>query len=196
MWNFNLCNLFKLLFAFFDQEEDIDRIVQEKNRFRSKHTNNAMHKTKLLQQRKAAELQGDMVSFAELSAAISEFDERRDELDKKRTSRISSIAYLNDRNRKQNIEDAEEDLLSEARSNTGVKMEDPFTRRQTKPRMKYIPTVEEKEKSVLYEQIQTTKNPKNNGQDPNKSQTAATNEIDFYAMHDFEIDFNAPLQLN
>lgn len=155
-----------------------------------------MHKTKLLQQRKAAELQGDMVSFAEFSAAISEFDERRDELDKKRTSRISSIAYLNDRNRKQNIEDAEEDLLSEARSNTGVKMEDPFTRRQTKPRMKYIPTVEEKEKSVLYEQIQTTKNPKNNGQDPNKSQTAATNEIDFYAMHDFEIDFNAPLQLN
>lgn len=155
-----------------------------------------MRKTVLLQQRGDAEMQGDTERLDELTKAIIDLDERADELDKKRTSRISSIAFLNHRNRMLNIEDAEKHLLSEARSNTGIKMEDPFTRRQTKPRMKYIPTIEQEEKEEHREQIQTSHitNPGKYGQEPRKSMEA--DEIDFYAMHDFEIDFDAPLQLN
>ena len=42
---------------------------------------------------------------------ISELEERASELDKARTQTIQSISYINDRNRKRNVERAEEAIL-------------------------------------------------------------------------------------
>jgi len=60
-------------------------------------------------------------------------DERATELDKQRTSTISSISYINERNRKKNVEEAEKAIMEESRERKGQKTEDPFTRRNTKP---------------------------------------------------------------
>lgn len=72
-----------------------------------------------------------------------------------RTSTISSISYINDRNRKKNVEEAEKAILvncqvwlkveilcvlyfqEELKANKGKKIDDPFTRRSTKPCMKF-----------------------------------------------------------
>lgn len=72
---------------------------------------------------------------AELKQKLHDLEERAEELDKMRTSTISSISYINDRNRKKNVEEAEKAIMEEVRANKGKKIDDPFTRRSTKPRM-------------------------------------------------------------
>jgi len=57
------------------------------------------------------------------------------ELDRARTSTISSISYINEKNRKLNIELAEKAIMEEYRANKGNKVMDPFTRRSTRPSM-------------------------------------------------------------
>lgn len=42
---------------------------------------------------------------------MSELEDRANHLDKMRTSTISSISYINDRNRKRNVEEAEKAIL-------------------------------------------------------------------------------------
>lgn len=42
---------------------------------------------------------------------LSELEERANHLDKMRTSTISSISYINNRNRKRNVEEAEKAIL-------------------------------------------------------------------------------------
>ena len=62
-------------------------------------------------------------------------EERADELSNARSRTLQSISYINERNRKRNVERAEEAILEEIRASGGQKTEDPFTRRSTKPRM-------------------------------------------------------------
>lgn len=78
---------------------------------------------------------GDDEKAADIKQKLLELEERAEELDKMRTSTISSISYINDRNRKKNVEEAEKAILEEVKANKGKKVDDPFTRRSTKPRM-------------------------------------------------------------
>lgn len=57
-----------------------------------------------------------------------------------RSQTMSTISFINERNRKQNVERAEEAIMEEIRASGGQKAEDPFTRRSTKPRMIHKPT--------------------------------------------------------
>lgn len=54
---------------------------------------------------------GDEEEAATLAQKLLELEERANELDKMRTSTISSISYINDRNRKRNVEEAEKAIL-------------------------------------------------------------------------------------
>uniref|UniRef100_A0A1B0CCY9 Putative rna polymerase-associated protein rtf1 n=1 Tax=Lutzomyia longipalpis TaxID=7200 RepID=A0A1B0CCY9_LUTLO len=93
------------------KEEDIEKIIEEKNRFRAFPTNYAVRKTLLMKQREEAQGRGDDGLVRELNAQIRELDERANELDKKRSSSLSSISYINNRNRKRNAgEHVEEEL--------------------------------------------------------------------------------------
>ena len=67
---------------------------------------------------------------------MDSLEERAEELDRKRTSGIGSIALINNRNRKDNIKKAEIAIVQEIeqRKRDGI-THDPFTRRQTKPKM-------------------------------------------------------------
>ncbi|KAF4520734.1 hypothetical protein B566_EDAN004854 [Ephemera danica] len=79
--------------------------------------------------------EGERGSVAKLDRKIQDLEERASELDKARTQTIQSISYINDRNRKKNVEEAEKAIMEEVRANKGKKIDDPFTRRSTKPRM-------------------------------------------------------------
>lgn len=48
---------------------------------------------------------------ARIAQKLHELEERANELDKMRTSTISSISYINDRNRKKNVEEAEKAIM-------------------------------------------------------------------------------------
>lgn len=174
-------------------EQDIERIVREKERFKSNPYNYAMRKTQLMKERDSARARGDDDTARELAQKLQELEERASHLDKMRTSTISSISYINDRNRKKNVEEAEKAILAEIRASKGKKADDPFTRRSTKPRMNFkassndekTPQVEEKEVDEPLEK----ENPK-----PAAKPSQVTQD-DLFSAHDFDIkiDLEVPL---
>ncbi|KAI4496008.1 hypothetical protein M0802_008223 [Mischocyttarus mexicanus] len=185
------------------KEEDIEKIVREKERFKQTPYNYAMKKAQLMRERDAANCRGDDETASRLNQELSELEERASELDKMRTATISSISYINDRNRKKNVEEAEKAIMEEIKANKGKKVDDPFTRRSTKPRMVYKPDEEDapaatatNEKSGS-EQIGDTIssiNEKENGQEVKKKQSTE----DLFNAHDFDItiDLEVPIPNN
>lgn len=93
------------------KEEDIEKIVKEKGRFKGTPYNYAMKKAQLMRERDAANCRGDDETASRLNIEISELEERASDLDKKRSATISSISYINDRNRKKNVEEAEKAIM-------------------------------------------------------------------------------------
>lgn len=75
-----------------------------------------------MKERDAALCRGDEETAREYAQKLSELEERASELDKLRTSTISSISYINDRNRKKNVEEAEKAIMAEVRANKGKKV--------------------------------------------------------------------------
>ncbi|KAK4872946.1 hypothetical protein RN001_014975 [Aquatica leii] len=175
-------------------EQDIERIVREKERFKTNPYNYAMKKTQLMKERDAAVARGDDDSSREISQKLHELEERASELDKLRTSSISSISYINDRNRKRNVEEAERAIMEEYKANKGKKIADPFTRRSTKPRMTFKVSQEEKENPVAspqpieipIEKIETPIVP---------APPVQVSQEDLFSAHDFDIkiDLEVPL---
>lgn len=100
--------------------------IREKERFKQNPFNYAMKKTELMKERESAMGRGDEEVARELSQKIAELEERASHLDKRRTSTISSISYINDRNRKRNIEQAEKAIMEELRANKGKKVSSHF----------------------------------------------------------------------
>merc|ERR1712156_153353 len=67
---------------------------------------------------------------------LNEIEERAEELDRRRTHTISSVALINDRNRKANVSKAEEAIrLEMRREKKEGKVDNPFKRRKCNPRM-------------------------------------------------------------
>lgn len=173
------------------KDEDVAKIIEEKNRFRKYPTNYAMKKTCLMKERHAAILRGEDELARDLSTQIEELEERASELDKNRSKSIQLISYINDRNRKRNIEEAEKAIEEEIRLNKGQKIEDPFTRRPTKPTMKF--RRQEGEAKPL-EVAQTPGAPGRNtkkADDEKKSNEPSENNL--YSLHDFDIDLEVSL---
>lgn len=185
------------------KEEDIEKIVREKERFKQTPYNYAMKKAQLMRERDAANCRGDDETASRLNQELSELEERASELDKMRTATISSISYINDRNRKKNVEEAEKAIMEEIKANKGKKVDDPFTRRSTKPRMVYkpdddeTPTAAATNEKAGSQQIGDTiaaTNEKENGQEVKKKQSTE----DLFNAHDFDItiDLEVPIPNN
>ncbi|KAM7346000.1 RNA polymerase-associated protein Rtf1 isoform 2-T2 [Cochliomyia hominivorax] len=179
------------------KDEDVDKIIEEKNRFRNRPTNYAMKKTCLMKERDAAMLRGDYELSQTLSQQIEELESRASELDKKRSSSISLISYINDRNRKRNVEDAEKAILEEARANKGLRISDPFTRRITQPRMGFKQPIEKKELDNTNEKISTISKDNHNFQTLEKINKNNDNKsYNLYTLHDFDIDLDVTVPVN
>ncbi|XP_014469395.1 PREDICTED: RNA polymerase-associated protein RTF1 homolog [Dinoponera quadriceps] len=184
------------------KEEDIEKIVREKERFKQTPYNYAMKKAQLMRERDAANCRGDDETASRLNQELSELEERASELDKMRTASISSISYINDRNRKRNVEEAEKAIMEELKASKGKKVDDPFTRRSTKPRMVYKPEDEEAVTIPLNDKSSThpagdsvsNANDKENEQDSKKKQSTE----DLFNAHDFDItiDLEVPIPNN
>lgn len=176
------------------KDEDVHRIIEEKNRFRKFPTNYAMKKTVLMKEREAAVLRGEDERAADITSQIEELDERANELDKRRSSTISSISYINDRNRKRNVEEAEKAIMEEVRASRGMKHDDPFTRRSTKPTMAF------KARESATELVPMLPAPlplsrKQQLQEASMAAAAAAGPADnnLYSLHDFDIDLDVPM---
>lgn len=185
------------------KEEDIEKIVREKERFKQTPYNYAMKKAQLMRERDAANCRGDDETASRLNQELSELEERASELDKMRTASISSISYINDRNRKRNVEEAEKAIMEELKASKGKKIDDPFTRRSTKPRMVYKPEdedavttvpINDKTSSHLVGDSVSTSNDKENEQEAKKKQSTE----DLFNAHDFDItiDLEVPIPSN
>jgi len=174
------------------KDEDIEKMIEEKNRFRSHPTNYAMKKTCLMKERDAAQLRGDDSVAKNLSTQIQELEERASELDKKRTSSISLISYINNRNRRRNVEEAEKAILEEVRANKGMVIDDPFTRRSTKPRMSFKPPEPERESALMVVPPPPGRLNRTDD-DKSRSKTGGGSSDNLYSLHDFEIDLEVTL---
>lgn len=115
--------------------EDIDKMVEEKARFNHNPTNFAVAKTLLMKEKDIAAQKGDDESVEKLNEKIADLDEKANSLDKRRTQTIAAISYINERNRKNNVEKAEKAIMAEIEAKKGCKIDDPFTRRSTRPTM-------------------------------------------------------------
>ncbi|TDG50885.1 hypothetical protein AWZ03_002540 [Drosophila navojoa] len=179
------------------KDEDVDKIVEEKNRFRNRPTNYAMKKTCLMKERDAAMLRGDYDIANELGQQIDQLESRASELDKRRSHSLNLISYINDRNRKRNVQDAEKAIMEEARANKGMKISDPFTRRITQPRMGFKGAKKD-EDEVLPAPLPP---PPPGKKKPNETSTSNAKPGDgkdysLYSLHDFDIDLDVPLPVN
>lgn len=124
--------------------EDIDKIVKEKERFHKHPRNYAMYKSRLTREKDIAAANGEEEKAKELEDKLNELEERAEELDKKRTSTISTVALINDRNRKANVSKAEEAIRKEiARNKIEGPQSNPFVRRKCNPRMVTKPKVQD-----------------------------------------------------
>lgn len=111
-------------------------------------------------------------------------------MDKKRSSSIELISYINNRNRRKNVEEAEKAIIEEAKANKGMKFSDPFTRRSTKPKMAFRANQEPEEDFVI-----APDPPKINKQKERRNEEHSSAD-NLYSLHDFEIDLDVPLPIN
>lgn len=174
------------------KDADIDKLIEEKNRFRAHPTNYAMKKTLLMKERDAAQLRGEDELARDLNTQIMELEERASSLDKRRSSSISLISYINDRNRKRNVEDAEKAIKEEIRATRGLKIEDPFTRRQTQPRMSF--KASDKKDEVPTIQMPAPP-PPGQKKKPDEKKASSSADNNLYSLHDFDIDLDVPLPI-
>merc|ERR1719347_1114529 len=115
-------------------DNDINFIIKEKQKFMLNPRNYAMHKSKLIKERDDALQAGNEEKTEELNQKLLNLEERAEELDRARTSKIGSIALINDKNRKRNIMRAEQGIRMEIQKKKEEgEVDDPFTRRKTRP---------------------------------------------------------------
>ncbi|XP_060590462.1 RNA polymerase-associated protein RTF1 homolog [Ruditapes philippinarum] len=114
------------------KDADIEKIVAEKQRFKKNPHNYALKKTDLLKQREEAVLKGDHEMTIKFQQELDSLEERAEDLDKQRSQSISSISYINQRNRLRNQIEKEEAMKKEFEDMKGAAA-DPFTRRHSRP---------------------------------------------------------------
>uniref|UniRef100_A0A2H8TV92 RNA polymerase-associated protein Rtf1 n=2 Tax=Melanaphis sacchari TaxID=742174 RepID=A0A2H8TV92_9HEMI len=188
----------KAALAYQFKEEDVEQIVREKERFKTNPHNYAMKKTSLMKDRDDAQALGKVEEVLRIEQQLSDLEERANHLDKMRTSTISSISYINDRNRKRNVEEAEKAILEELKANKGKKIDDPFTRRSTKPCMKFRAKTNSAVDGSMASEVEESKTDAEINDIKNDSSSSKSNVMkgdDLYAVHDFDIDLNIQLPI-
>lgn len=102
--------------------------------------------------------EGDETKSGELESKLNEIEERAEELDRRRTHTISSVALINDRNRKANVSKAEEAIRIEMkREKKEGKVSNPFKRRKCNPRMVTKVTEQDEEQILIREEKENQK---------------------------------------
>jgi len=182
---------------------DVDKILASKEKFAKGPKNYAMAKAKLMKDKVQAQVEGRLDEVEVLDTKLAELEERAEQLDKARTGSLSNIAFINNRNRKGNVERAEQGIREEERRlKLEGKVDDPFTRRKTRPTLsmpkKDVGEAAEMTSELLIklekdrqakEMTETgSVKEKENIEDKKRKQPADTPDI--FNAHDFDIDIN------
>jgi len=178
-------------------ETDIMHMVKEKERFMLNPRNYAMFKSRLYKERDVAASEGNMAEADRLTQRLAEIEERAEDLDRKRSEKISSIALINDRNRKNNIVKAEVNIKQEMeKKRLEGERSDPFTRRKTKPILASSVMKKARKEDSAVAALKITKKPEQDTADTSKSQSSKDDKKenlpkkDLFSAHDFDIDIN------
>ena len=185
---------------------DVDKILASKEKFAKGPKNYAMHKAKLMKDKVNAQIEGRTEEVEELDIKLAELEEKAEKLDKARTGSLSNISFINDRNRKANVRRAEQGIREEEkRIKLEGKVDDPFTRRKTRP----VLSMPKKDKDLVDSKEMTSellmkleeerqakektegavKEEKENLGD--KKRKDRTNDVpDIFDDHNFDIDIN------
>jgi len=181
---------------------DVDKILASKEKFAKGPKNYAMAKAKLKKDKVNAQVEGNAKLVEEIDVKLAELEERAEMLDKARTGSLSNISFINDRNRRSNVARAERGIREEEkRMKLEGKVDDPFTRRKTRPVLS-MPKKDhaeemtserllqlEKERKSREEESTTIKQEKENFK--KEKQTEITEEVsDIFNVHNFDIDIN------
>lgn len=187
---------------------DVEKILASKKKFDNRPKNFAMKKAELTKERDKAQTDGRQEDIERLNNELLSLEERAEELDKERTSTISTLSIINDRNRKNNVARAykgirEAERIKKIEGDTS----DPFTRRKTRPKLsdgakiqpapemtsellmklelekkKKAEQEEEKKKSILPPPVDIS-NVKQKGDAP-------ISKVDIFDAHNFDLDIN------
>jgi len=195
-----------LIYKYTDQ--DVDRIVATKERFHKHPKNYAMFKSRLMRDKEIASANGDDEKAKQLEEQLTELEERAEELDRKRTSTIATVALINDRNRKANVSKAEESIREEiARKKIEGEASNPFIRRKCRPRMVTKPTIQssadlqralaekENQEKAAKEKAAESAAAAAKGPPSKKAKTDGTGDADaskedLFDAHDFDIEID------
>jgi len=178
-------------------DTEIEKMVREKEKYRSAPVNFATKKTTLIKLRDAAETEGNIDQVARIQQELEKLEERANMLNRERQKDISGITYINDRIKaKLKERDA---IGAKEWKEFNEKKVDPFTRRTTAPIMVSNTNPETKGmiKDVLaerytedidmrYEELVFVKE-----KDPEKNKpkkTVDNSSEDLYGVHDFDLD--------
>jgi RNA polymerase-associated protein RTF1 len=202
--------------------DDIDKIVASKEKFQRHPTNYAMHKARLIKEKEIAVANGEDERARELEAKINELEERAEELDKKRTATISSVSFINERNRKANVSKAEAAIMREIRQKRDEGAQDnPFARKKCNPRIvtksqvnvakatvppPVVPPPPVIPLPVVLPVVAQKENKRKNDEDNNDTEKTkkkpkfgnlalSSQKEDLFDAHDFDIDINVDTSL-
>merc|ERR1719318_633181 len=184
---------------------DVDKILVSKEKFAKGPKNYAMAKAKLMKDKVQAQVEGRMDEVEVLDTKLAELEERAEQLDKARTGSLSNISFINDRNRKGNVARAEQGIREEERRmKLEGKVDDPFTRRKTRPVLSMpkkdvgeatemtsellLKMEKERQAKEITEQPGSVKAEKENIEDKKRKHPVETPDI--FNAHDFDIDIN------
>ncbi|XKL67734.1 hypothetical protein PGB90_003225 [Kerria lacca] len=185
----------------YEFKEDTENI-KEKERFKNIPCNYIIRKNQLMKERDTEQEIGNIAKVNELQNELNQLESQVTKLDKLRVSAARNINYINYRNRKRNIEEAEKAILAERKASEGQTADDPFTRRHTKPSMvtksKLLTKKIEISKQTTQTNVSAAVNEKDKENDVQVKKTISQKQnADMYAAHDFDIgiDFDVPLSL-
>ena len=89
--------------SFVLNNDDICRIVEEKERFRKVPVNYAMAKARLCAAKDKAEMDDNFEEVQQLNERLHEINERAEMLEKARNKDLTRISFINERNRMHNL---------------------------------------------------------------------------------------------
>lgn len=182
---------------------DVEKILASKEKFSKGPKNYAVYKAKLQRERVNAVAAGNDELVEELDRKLADHESRAEELDAKRSGSLSNVSFINDRNRKGNIDRAMIGLKEEEER---IKREgyatDPFTRRKTRPILSR-PKQEENMTSELLLKLEQEKQEKEKEkvekenieekkeyEEKDEKKPLKKDVPDIFNAHDFDIDID------
>jgi len=115
-------------------ESEIEKIVQEKDKFRKGPRNFAFAKSNMISAKFQAEMTGDTSEVEKLKADLEDLETEADRKSKQRNKGLNNISFINDKNRKSTTNRIEEVLRMEHEEKM-TQAPSPFCRRSTVPVM-------------------------------------------------------------